>query len=77
VGDLQALLAHAALATTGIYLKANPNYRRAACMRSGFVEFKKIDSMEDSRVICHYFSCNRKALSGIDGFGCHRRFILT
>ena len=47
MGDLQAQLGHAALATTGIYLKANPNYRRAAYMRSGFVEFKKIDSMEE------------------------------
>ena len=35
VGDLQDQLGHASLATTGIYLKASPNHRREAYMRSG------------------------------------------
>lgn len=39
VGDLQDQLGHASLATTGIYLKASPNHRREAYMRSGFVKF--------------------------------------
>lgn len=34
VGDLQDQLGHASLATTGIYLKASPNHRREAYMRS-------------------------------------------
>ena len=35
VGDLQDQLGHASLATTGIYLKASPNHRREAYIRSG------------------------------------------
>lgn len=34
VGDLQDQLGHASLATTGVYLKASPNHRREAYMRS-------------------------------------------
>jgi integrase/recombinase XerD len=34
VGDLQDQLGHVSLATTGIYLKASPNHRREAYMRS-------------------------------------------
>jgi len=34
VGDLQDQLGHASLATTGIYLKASPNHRREAYLRS-------------------------------------------
>ena len=34
VGDLQDQLGHTSLATTGIYLKASPNHRREAYMRS-------------------------------------------
>jgi len=34
VGDLQDQLGHASLATTRIYLKASPNHRREAYMRS-------------------------------------------
>jgi integrase/recombinase XerD len=44
VGDLQDQLGHASLATTGIYLKASPNHRREAYMRSslsGFLSGKK------------------------------------
>lgn len=39
VGDLQDQLGHASLATTGIYLKASPNHRREAYMRSGMANF--------------------------------------
>jgi integrase/recombinase XerD len=39
VGDLQDLLGHASLATTGIYLKASPNHRREAYMRSRLSSF--------------------------------------
>ena len=39
VGDLQDQLGHASLATTGIYLKASPNHRREAYMRSGLSSF--------------------------------------
>jgi integrase/recombinase XerD len=39
VGDLQDQLGHASLATTGIYLKASPNHRREAYMRSGLSGF--------------------------------------
>jgi integrase len=39
VGDLQDQLGHASLATTGIYLKASPNHRREAYMRSGMSSF--------------------------------------
>ena len=35
IGDLQSQLGHASLATTGIYLKASPNHRREAYLRSG------------------------------------------
>jgi integrase/recombinase XerD len=44
VGDLQDQLGHASLATTGIYLKASPNHRREAYMRSklpGFLAGEK------------------------------------
>jgi integrase/recombinase XerD len=34
VGDLQDQLGHVSLATTGVYLKASPNHRREAYMRS-------------------------------------------
>jgi integrase/recombinase XerD len=34
LSDLQAQLGHASLATTGVYLKASPNHRREAYMRS-------------------------------------------
>jgi integrase/recombinase XerD len=39
VGDLQDQLGHASLATTGIYLKASPNHRREAYMRSSLSNF--------------------------------------
>ncbi len=39
VGDLQDQLGHASLATTGIYLKASPNHRREAYMRSKLSSF--------------------------------------
>jgi integrase/recombinase XerD len=39
VGDLQDQLGHASLATTGIYLKASPNHRREAYMRSNLSNF--------------------------------------
>ena len=39
VGDLQDQLGHASLATTGIYLKASPNHRREAYIRSGLSSF--------------------------------------
>jgi integrase len=39
VGDLQDQLGHASLATTGIYLKASPNHRREAYMRSRLPSF--------------------------------------
>jgi integrase len=39
VGDLQDQLGHASLATTGIYLKASPNHRREAYMRSSLSDF--------------------------------------
>jgi integrase len=39
VGDLQEQLGHASLATTGIYLKASPNHRREAYMRSKLPSF--------------------------------------
>jgi integrase/recombinase XerD len=39
VGDLQDQLGHASLATTGIYLKASPNHRREAYMRSKLPSF--------------------------------------
>jgi integrase/recombinase XerD len=39
VGDLQDQLGHASLATTGIYLKASPNHRREAYMRSKLASF--------------------------------------
>lgn len=39
VGDLQDQLGHTSLATTGIYLKASPNHRREAYMRSGMANF--------------------------------------
>jgi integrase/recombinase XerD len=39
VGDLQDQLGHASLATTGIYLKASPNHRREAYMRSRLSSF--------------------------------------
>jgi integrase/recombinase XerD len=39
VGDLQGQLGHASLATTGIYLKASPNHRRDAYMRSRLPSF--------------------------------------
>jgi integrase len=39
VGDLQDQLGHASPATTGIYLKASPNYRREAYMRSRLSSF--------------------------------------
>jgi integrase/recombinase XerD len=39
VGDLQDQLGHASLATTGIYLKASPNHRREAYMRSKLPNF--------------------------------------
>jgi integrase/recombinase XerD len=35
IGDLQSQLGHASLATTGIYLKASPNHRREAYLKSG------------------------------------------
>jgi integrase len=41
VGDLQDQLGHASLATTGIYLKASPNHRRDAYMRSGLSNWMK------------------------------------
>ncbi|MGA9098049.1 MAG: tyrosine-type recombinase/integrase [Methanotrichaceae archaeon] len=37
VGDLQDQLGHVSLETTGIYLKASPNHRREAYMRSGLL----------------------------------------
>jgi integrase/recombinase XerD len=40
VGDLQDQLGHASLATTGIYLKASPNHRREAYMKSGLSSFR-------------------------------------
>jgi hypothetical protein len=39
LSDLQAQLGHASLATTGIYLKASPNHRREAYIRSGLSSF--------------------------------------
>jgi integrase/recombinase XerD len=39
VGDLQDQLGHVSLATTGIYLKASPNHRREAYMRSKLPNF--------------------------------------
>ena len=39
VGALQDQLGHASLATTGIYLKASPNHRREAYMRSRLSSF--------------------------------------
>jgi integrase/recombinase XerD len=39
VGDLQDQLGHASLATTGIYLKASPNHRLEAYMRSSMANF--------------------------------------
>jgi integrase/recombinase XerD len=39
VGDLQDQLGHVSLATTGIYLKASPNHRREAYMRSMLPNF--------------------------------------
>jgi len=39
VGDLQDHLGHVSLATTGIYLKASPNHRREAYMRSKLPDF--------------------------------------
>jgi integrase/recombinase XerD len=39
VGDLQDQLGHVSLATTGIYLKASPNHRREAYMRSRLPNF--------------------------------------
>jgi integrase/recombinase XerD len=39
VGDLLDQLGHASLATTGIYLKASPNHRREAYMRSRLSSF--------------------------------------
>ncbi len=39
VSDLQDQLGHASLATTGIYLKASPNHRREAYMRSRLSNF--------------------------------------
>jgi len=39
VGDLHDQVGHASLATTGIYLKASPNHRRAAYMRSSLSNF--------------------------------------
>jgi site-specific recombinase XerD len=39
LSDLQAQLGHASLATTGVYLKASPNHRREAYMRSGMSSF--------------------------------------
>src|SRR5512136_1589433 len=39
VGELQDQLGHASLATTGIYLKASPNHRREAYMRSSLSNF--------------------------------------
>jgi integrase len=39
VGDLQDQLGHASLATTGIYLKASPNHRREAYIRSKLSDF--------------------------------------
>jgi integrase len=44
VGDIQDQLGHVSLATTGIYLKASPNHRREAYMRSklsGFLAEEK------------------------------------
>lgn len=41
VGDLQDQLGHASLATTGIYLKASPDHRREAYMRSGLSDWLK------------------------------------
>ena len=39
LSDLQAQLGHASLATTGVYLKASPNHRREAYMRSSLSEW--------------------------------------
>jgi len=39
VSDLQDQLGHSSLATTGIYLKASPNHRREAYMRSSLLNF--------------------------------------
>ena len=39
LSDLQSQLGHASLATTGVYLKASPNHRREAYMRSGMSSF--------------------------------------
>ncbi len=39
VGDLQDQLGHISLATKGIYLKASPNHRREAFMRSSLSDF--------------------------------------
>jgi integrase/recombinase XerD len=39
VGNLQDQLGHVSLATTGIYLKASPNHRREAYLRSGLSNF--------------------------------------
>jgi integrase/recombinase XerD len=39
VGDLQDQLGHVSLATTGIYLKASPNHRLEAYMRSRLPKF--------------------------------------
>jgi len=45
VGDLQDQLGHASLATTGIYLKASPNHRRDAYMRSNLSNFLAGDKL--------------------------------
>jgi integrase/recombinase XerD len=49
VGDLQDQLGHASLATTGIYLKASPNHRREAYMRSSLSNFLA-EEMPENRV---------------------------
>jgi integrase/recombinase XerD len=44
LSDLQAQLGHASLATTGVYLKASPNHRREAYMRSEMSSFLTEDA---------------------------------
>jgi integrase len=49
VGDLQDQLGHASLATTGVYLKASPNHRREAYMRSNLSNLLEGEKSEKSK----------------------------